>query len=60
MNVNYKDIGVRALKTFFQAFLAVVAIGIVSVDSLDALQALGVAGLAAGISALQNWVKGTL
>lgn len=58
--VNYKDIGVRAFKTFLQAFLATVAIGIVSVDSLDALQALGVASLAAGISAIQNFIKETL
>lgn len=60
MNVNYKDIGVRALKTFIQAFLAVVVAGLLTVDSVEALKALTVAGLAAGISALQNWIKETL
>lgn len=58
--VNWKDIGVRALKTFLQAFLAVIVAGLVAVDSLEALQALLVAGLAAGISAIQNWIKETL
>ena len=60
MNIDYKDILVRAVKTFVQAFLAVLAVGIVSVDSFEALTALVVAGVAAGISALQNWVKETL
>ena len=60
MNIDYKDIIVRAVKTFVQAFLAVLAVGIVSVDSFEALTALLVAGVAAGISALQNWVKETL
>ena len=60
MNIDYKDILVRAVKTFVQAFLAVLAVGIVSVDSFEALTALLVAGVAAGISALQNWVKETL
>lgn len=60
MNVNYKDIGIRALKTFVQSFLAVVVVGLTAVDSLDALIALIVAGLAAGISATWNWIKETL
>lgn len=60
MSINWKDIGVRALKTFIQAFLAVIVAGLVAVDSVEALKALTVAGLAAGISALQNWIKETL
>lgn len=60
MKINYKDILVRAVKTFVQAFLAVVLIGIASVNSVDSLKALAVAGVAAGISALQNWIKETL
>lgn len=54
------DIAIRALKTFVQAFLSVFALGIVNVTSLDALQALAIAGVAAGISALQNFIKDTL
>jgi hypothetical protein len=54
------DIIVRAVKTFVQAFLSVLALGIVNVTSLDALQALAIAGVAAGISALQNFVKETM
>lgn len=60
MNVDYKDIAVRAFKTFVQSFLAVLAAGVIAVDSIEALLALLVAGLAAGISALQNFVKETL
>lgn len=57
---NYKDIIIRAVKTFVQAFLAVIVVGIATVDSVEALQALVVGGLAAGISAIQNWIKSTL
>lgn len=60
MSINWKDIAIRALKTFVQAFLAVLVAGVATVDNLDALVALLVAGLAAGISALQNWIKSTL
>lgn len=60
MKVDWKDIVVRAIKTFVQAFLAVLVAGVATVDNLDALVALLVAGVAAGISALQNWVKSTL
>lgn len=55
-----QDIIIRAAKTFAQAFLSVLALGVVNVTSLDALQALAIAGLAAGISALQNFVRDTL
>jgi hypothetical protein len=54
------DILVRAVKTFLQAFLSVVALGIVNVTSLDAAQALAIAGVAAGISALQNFIRDTM
>jgi hypothetical protein len=55
-----KDIIVRAAKTFLQSALAVIALGIFDVTSLDSLQALAIAGAAAGISALQNFVKETI
>ena len=60
MSVDYRDIVVRAIKTFVQAFLATLAVGIATVDSLEALQVLSIASLAAGISALQNWIRETL
>lgn len=53
------DIVVRAVKTFFQAFLATVAVGVVGVNDLKAAQALAVAGVAAGISAVWNFVVST-
>lgn len=56
----YNDIIIRAVKTFAQAFLSVLALGIVNVTNLDSLQALAIAGVAAGISALQNYVKETI
>lgn len=55
-----KDIIIRAVKTFLQAFLSVLALGLVNVTSVDALQALAIAGLAAGISAVQNFIKNTI
>jgi hypothetical protein len=56
MNDAVKDILVRALKTFVQAFLGAVAIGIVAVDDLAGLQALAIASLAAAISAVMNLI----
>lgn len=55
-----RDIAIRAAKTFLQAALSVVALGIVNVTSLDAAQALAIAAVAAGISALQNFIKDTI
>lgn len=59
MKVNYKDIGVRALKTFFQAFLAVVLVGLTDVHDMNKLKVLMIAGISAGISALMNLIKET-
>lgn len=61
--VDYKDILIRAGKTFLQAFLAVIATGIAGVTGFDALGTLALAGLTAGIAAvvsfLQNWIVAT-
>ncbi len=59
MKVNYKDIGVRALKTFIQAFLAVVLVGLADVHDMNKLKVLMIAGISAGISALMNLIKET-
>jgi len=53
------DIIVRALKTFVQAFLATVAVGVVGVNSIETAQALAIAGVAAGVSAVWNFVVKT-
>ena len=53
------DILVRALKTFVQAFLASVAVGFTSVQDVPTAKAVLIAGLAAGISAVWNFVVST-
>lgn len=52
--MNYKDVGVRALKTFVQAFLGVLAVQVMAVKSWDTLWPVVAAGAAAGISAVWN------
>lgn len=63
MEVDYRDILIRAGKTFLQAFLAVLAAGLAGVTGFDALGNLAFAGLIAGISAVvsfaQNWIIAT-
>lgn len=51
-----KDIAVRAVKTFVQAFLATFSLGVVATNDATALKALAVASLSAGISAVWNTV----
>ncbi len=58
--VDYKDIGVRALKTFLQAFGAVFLLGWASIVDWESGKALALASLAAGISAVWNFIKETL
>jgi len=58
MNDAVKDLVVRALKTFVQAFLASLAVGIVAVDDFAGLQALAIASGAAAISAVMNLIIG--
>ena len=47
-----KDIAVRALKTFVQAFIASLAVA--NVTDTENLQAVIIAGVAAGVSAVWN------
>lgn len=49
-----KDVLIRALKTFVQAFLAVITTGLLDITDTNALKALVVAGVASGISAVWN------
>ena len=53
------DIVIRALKTFVQAFLASVAVGVATVQDVPTAKAVLVAGVAAGISAVWNFVVST-
>lgn len=47
---------VRAFKTFVQAFLAVLLAGLTEVSDLSTLRALAVAAVAAGLSAIMNFI----
>jgi hypothetical protein len=61
--MNWQDIGIRAAKTFAQAFLAVIiAANVVSIGdvTIDLLDGAFVAGLAALASFLNNAVLGGL
>lgn len=57
-NIDFKDVGVRALKTFFQTFLSTIAVGLAVVDDFESVTALVVAAGAAGISAVWNMLVG--
>lgn len=52
--MDYKDVGIRALKTFVQAFLATLSVQVMAVKSWDTLWPVVAAGAAAGISAVWN------
>lgn len=54
--VIVKDIAIRALKTFFLAFLATLSLGLATANDATALKALAVASLSAGISAVWNTI----
>jgi hypothetical protein len=52
--VDFKDIGIRALKTAVQAFIAVVGVGLVT--DVAVLQAGAIAAASAAISVVMNAV----
>jgi len=61
--IDFKDILVRAGKTFIQAALAVLVAALsngLDITDKEALYALGIASLSAGISAVMNTVKDSL
>lgn len=59
--INWKDLGMRALWTFIEAFLAVIVTadyaGLASGDAKKFLVALALSAVAAGLSALKTLVK---
>lgn len=57
-----KDIMIRAIKTFIQAFIAAFLLGTGNLSNLDkkVLESALLAGLAAGISAVMNLVANLL
>ena len=58
MNVNWKDVAIRAIKTFVQAFVAFVGTELAGMDlfAIDKSMwaAVGISAAAAGISAVWN------
>ena len=66
--INWKDIGIRALKTFIQAFIGSIILGITSIDYTTltkdnykaVLLPIAIGGISAGISACWNMISGLL
>jgi hypothetical protein len=52
--MNYKDIAIRAIKTFVQAFLAVLVIDVITIKDWATARPVLVAAVAAGVSAVWN------
>lgn len=52
--MNYKDILVRAIKTFVQAFLATITVQIVSIKDWNTARPVIIGAVAAGVSAIWN------
>lgn len=52
--MNYKDIAIRAIKTFIQAFLAVVVIDVVTIKDWATAKPVLIGAVAAGVSAVWN------
>lgn len=61
-NINWKDIGIRCLKTFIQGVVAYLAVSISTTDFTDkeAVKALIIGCIASGVSALMNIVNNML
>lgn len=58
--LDVKDIGVRAVKTFIQAFFAALAVSVATVSNTDTAKVALVGAVAAGISAVMNTAKGLM
>lgn len=55
IKAKWKDIAIRAGKTFLQAFLAAMLAGFSGVENFGMLKKLLLSAIAAGISALMNF-----
>lgn len=57
--INWKDIGIRCLKTFIQGIVAYLTVSISTTDFTDkeAVKALIIGAIASGVSALMNIVN---
>lgn len=60
--INWKDIGIRCLKTFIQGVTAYLAVSISTTDftNKEAIKALIIGAIASGISALMNIINNLL
>lgn len=59
MKINWKDIGIRCLKTFIQGVVAYLAVSISTTDFTDkeAIKGLIIGTIASGVSALMNIIN---
>ena len=60
--INWKDIGIRCLKTFIQGVVAYLAVSISTTDFTDkeAIKGLILGAIAGGVSALMNIINNLL
>lgn len=60
--INWKDIGIRCLKTFIQGVVAYLAVSISTTDFTDkeAIKGLVIGTIASGVSALMNIINSLL
>lgn len=60
--INWKDIGIRCLKTFIQGVVAYLAVSITSTDfnNKEAIKGLIIGAVAGGVSALMNIINNLL
>ena len=62
MKINWKDIGIRCLKTFIQGVVAYLAVSISTTDFTDkeAIKGLIIGTIASAVSAVMNLINGLL
>ena len=62
MKINWKDIGIRCLKTFIQGVVAYLAVSISTTDFTDkeAIKGLIIGTIASGVSACMNIINSLL
>lgn len=61
-NINWKDIGIRCLKTFIQGVVAYLTVSITTTDFTDkeAVKGLIIGAIAGGVSAAMNIINNLL